>query len=60
MKISTFVKHYHNIQDRLLLPYDSYFYCFVVFHPGFGNPASAYKWEETLPVAEQKVNLLLP
>ena len=42
MKISTFVEYYHNIHKTgYFYPYDPYFDCFVVFHPGFGNPAEA-------------------
>lgn len=51
MKISTYVDYYHNIHKTgHFYPYDPYFDCFVVFHPGFGNSASAHEWEETLPL----------
>ncbi|KAF1844092.1 uncharacterized protein K460DRAFT_397249 [Cucurbitaria berberidis CBS 394.84] len=51
MKISTFVEYYQNIHKKgHFYPYDPYFDCFVVFHPGFGNPASMHEWEETLPL----------
>ncbi|KAJ6192710.1 zinc-finger of mitochondrial splicing suppressor 51-domain-containing protein [Bipolaris maydis] len=60
MKISTFVEYYHNIHKTgYFYPYDPYFDCFVVFHPGFGNPASAHEWEETLPLLlETKVPII--
>ncbi|RMZ73134.1 mrna processing [Pyrenophora seminiperda CCB06] len=60
MKISTFVDYFHNIHKTgYFYPYDPYFDCFVVFHPGFGNPASAHEWEETLPLLlETKVPII--
>ncbi|KAF2120033.1 zinc-finger of mitochondrial splicing suppressor 51-domain-containing protein [Lophiotrema nucula] len=51
LKISTFVEYYHTLHKTgHFYPYDPYFDVFVVFHPGFGNPASMHEWEETLPL----------
>ncbi|KAH7128810.1 zinc-finger of mitochondrial splicing suppressor 51-domain-containing protein [Dendryphion nanum] len=51
LKISTIVDYYHTLhKSGYFYPYDPYFDCFVVFHPGFGNPASLHDWEETLPL----------
>ena len=50
MKISTYVEYYHTLhQAQEFYPYDPYFDCFMLFHPGLGHPASAHEWEETLP-----------
>lgn len=60
MKISTFVENYENIHKTgYFYPYDPYFDCFVVFHPGFGNAASMHEWEETIPLLlETKVPII--
>jgi splicing suppressor protein 51 len=60
MKISTFVEYYHTLhKSGHFYPYDPYFDCFVVFHPGFGNPAAMHEWEETLPLLlETKVPII--
>ncbi|KAH8843478.1 hypothetical protein MCOR27_001337 [Pyricularia oryzae] len=51
MKISTIVDYYHNIhRTGHFAPYDPYFDCFVLFHPGLGHPASAHEWSETVPM----------
>ncbi|KAL2271655.1 hypothetical protein VTJ83DRAFT_1026 [Remersonia thermophila] len=51
MKISTIVDYYHTIHKTgYFWPYDPYFDCFVMFHPGLGHPASSHEWEETLPM----------
>ncbi|EWG44184.1 hypothetical protein FVEG_05339 [Fusarium verticillioides 7600] len=51
MKISTIVDYYHTVhQTQHFAPYDPYFDCFVLFHPGLGHPASSHEWEETLPL----------
>jgi len=51
MKISTIVDYYHTIHKTgYFHPYDPYFDCFVLFHPGLGHPASSHEWEETLPL----------
>ncbi|KAL7275179.1 translational activator for mitochondrial COX1 [Rhizina undulata] len=50
MKISTFVEYFHTLHEaNAFAPYDLYFDCFVLFHPGLGHPGSAAEWEETLP-----------
>ncbi|KAG5951723.1 hypothetical protein E4U53_002426 [Claviceps sorghi] len=60
MKISTIVDYYHTIhQTGHFAPYDPYFDCFVLFHPGLGHPASSHEWEETLPLLlETKVPII--
>ncbi|KEY70226.1 hypothetical protein S7711_04335 [Stachybotrys chartarum IBT 7711] len=60
MKISTIVDYYHTIhQTGHFAPYDPYFDCFVLFHPGLGHPASSHDWEETLPLLlETKVPII--
>lgn len=51
MKISTIVDYYHTIHKTgHFYPYDPYFDCFVLFHPGLGHPASSHEWEETIPL----------
>ncbi|KAK7951706.1 uncharacterized protein PG986_007434 [Apiospora aurea] len=51
MKISTIVDYYHTIHKTgLFAPYDPYFDCFVLFHPGLGHPASSHEWSETIPL----------
>lgn len=51
MKISTIVEYYHTIHKTgHFAPYDPYFDCFVLFHPGLGHPASSHEWEDTLPL----------
>lgn len=50
MKITTYVDYFHTLHEAsLFYPYDPYFDCFMLFHPGLGHPASAHEWEETLP-----------
>ena len=60
IKISTFVEYYHTLhQAGLFQPYDPYFDCFVLFHPGLGHPASSHEWAETLPqLLETKVPII--
>jgi splicing suppressor protein 51 len=60
MKISTFVEYYHTLHDMgAFAPYDPYFDCFVLFHPGLGHPGSAQEWEATLPrLLETKLPVL--
>ncbi|KAI5465593.1 PXA domain-containing protein [Mariannaea sp. PMI_226] len=60
MKISTIVDYYHTIhQTGHFAPYDPYFDCFVLFHPGLGHPASTHEWEQTLPMLlETKVPII--
>lgn len=51
LKISTIVDYYHTIHKTgYFTPYDPYFDCFVLFHPGLGHPASSHEWTETLPM----------
>lgn len=51
MKISTIVDYYHTIHKTgHYYPYDPYFDCFVLFHPGLGHPASSHEWQETIPL----------
>ncbi|KXT17416.1 hypothetical protein AC579_5709 [Pseudocercospora musae] len=60
MKISTYVEYFHNLhQAQHFYPYDPYFDCFVLFHPGLGHPASSHEWSETLPqLLETKVPII--
>lgn len=51
MKISTIVDYYHTIHKTgQFYPYDPYFDCFVMFHPGLGHAASSHEWTETVPL----------
>ncbi|KAI0016691.1 zinc-finger of mitochondrial splicing suppressor 51-domain-containing protein [Xylariomycetidae sp. FL0641] len=61
MKISTIVDYYHTIHKTgLFYPYDPYFDCFVLFHPGLGHPASSHEWSETVPLLlETKAPILV-
>ena len=60
MKISTYVEYFHTLhQANEFYPYDPYFDCFMLFHPGLGHPASSHEWEETLPqLLETKVPII--
>ncbi|KAK1080459.1 translational activator for mitochondrial COX1 [Friedmanniomyces endolithicus] len=60
MKISTYVEYFHTLHAaQHFYPYDPYFDCFVLFHPGLGHPASSHEWTETLPqLLETKVPVL--
>lgn len=60
LKITTFVEYYHTLhQAELFHPFDPYFDCFVLFHPGLGHPASSHEWEETVPqLLETKVPII--
>jgi len=50
MKITTYVEYFHTLHEaQQFYPYDPYFDCFMLFHPGLGHPASAHEWEATLP-----------
>jgi splicing suppressor protein 51 len=50
MKISTYVEYYHTLHEaQHFVPYDPYFDCFVLFHPGLGHPSSSHEWEKTVP-----------
>ncbi|KAI1378254.1 PXA domain-containing protein [Hypoxylon crocopeplum] len=51
MKISTIVDYYHTLHKTgQFYPYDPYFDCFVMFHPGLGHAASSHEWTETVPL----------
>lgn len=60
MKITTYVDYFHNMhQSHMFQPYDPYFDCFMLFHPGLGHPTSSHEWEETLPqLLETKVPVI--
>ncbi len=50
MKVSTYVEYYHTLHKAgHFAPYDPYFDCFVLFHPGLGHPASSHEWQDTIP-----------
>jgi hypothetical protein len=57
MKITTYVEYFHTLHEaNHFYPYDPYFDCFMLFHPGLGHPASSHEWEKTLPqLLETKV-----
>ncbi|KAI4257043.1 MAG: hypothetical protein LQ352_001807 [Teloschistes flavicans] len=59
-KITTFTEYYHTMHKaQYFQPFDPYFDCFVLFHPGLGHPASAHEWEETIPLLlETKVPII--
>ncbi|KAH8165411.1 hypothetical protein CIB48_g2843 [Xylaria polymorpha] len=61
MKISTIVDYYHTLHKTgHFYPYDPYFDCFVMFHPGLGHPASSHEWTETVPLLlETKAPILV-
>lgn len=61
MKISTIVDYYHTVHKTgLFHPYDPYFDCFMLFHPGLGHPASSHEWTETVPLLlETKAPILV-
>ncbi|EFR02920.1 Mss51p [Nannizzia gypsea CBS 118893] len=60
MKITTYVDYFHTMHKaNMFAPYDPYFDCFMLFHPGLGHPASSHEWEETLPcLLETKVPII--
>ncbi|OKL58369.1 hypothetical protein UA08_06229 [Talaromyces atroroseus] len=60
MKITTYVDYFHTMHDaQYFYPYDPYFDCFMLFHPGLGHPASSHEWEATLPkLLETKVPII--
>ncbi|KAL2009296.1 hypothetical protein VTN00DRAFT_7490 [Thermoascus crustaceus] len=60
LKITTYVEYFHTMHKaQYFQPYDPYFDCFMLFHPGLGHPASSHEWEETLPqLLETKVPIL--
>ncbi|KIX07502.1 uncharacterized protein Z518_02155 [Rhinocladiella mackenziei CBS 650.93] len=60
MKITTYVEYFHTLHEaNLFYPYDPYFDCFMLYHPGLGHPASSHEWEKTLPqLLETKVPVI--
>lgn len=51
MKITTIVNYWHEIyKTQYFHPFDPYFDCFVLFHPGLGHPASSHEWRDTVPM----------
>ncbi|OAL34314.1 hypothetical protein AYO20_06367 [Fonsecaea nubica] len=60
MKITTYVDYFHTLHEaNAFYPYDPYFDCFMLFHPGLGHPASSLEWENTLPrLLETKIPVL--
>ena len=60
LKISTIVDYFHTVyQTGQFAPYDPYFDCFMLFHPGLGHPASSHEWEQTLPaLLETKIPII--
>ncbi|KAH8595806.1 zinc-finger of mitochondrial splicing suppressor 51-domain-containing protein [Bisporella sp. PMI_857] len=61
MKISTYVEYYNTLHEAgQFYPYDPYFDCFVLFHPGLGHPASSHEWAGTIPqLLETKVPIIV-
>lgn len=61
LKISTYVEYYHTLHEAgQFYPYDPYFDCFMLFHPGLGHPASSHEWAKTVPqLLETKVPILV-
>lgn len=50
MKITTYVEYFHTLHEaNQFYPYDPYFDCFMLYHPGLGHPASSQEWEQTIP-----------
>jgi hypothetical protein len=60
MKITTYVDYFHTLHEaNLFYPYDPYFDCFMLYHPGLGHPASSHEWEKTIPqLLETKVPII--
>lgn len=59
-KLSTYVEYYHTMHKTgYFYPFDPYFDCFVLFHPGLGHPASSHEWQDTVPMLlETKVPII--
>ena len=59
-KLNTYMEYYHTMhQTGYFSPFDPYFDCFVLFHPGLGHPASSHEWEDTIPMLlETKVPII--
>jgi len=60
LKISTYVEYFQTLHEaNLFYPYDPYFDCFMLFHPGLGHPASSQEWEGAIPqLLETKVPII--
>ena len=60
LKITTYVEYFHTLHEaNLFYPYDPYFDCFMLYHPGLGHPASSHEWADTLPrLLETKVPII--
>ncbi|ETN45914.1 uncharacterized protein HMPREF1541_00095 [Cyphellophora europaea CBS 101466] len=60
MKITTFVDYFHTLHEaQQFAPYDPYFDCFMLYHPGLGHPASSHEWQSTIPqLLETKVPII--
>jgi hypothetical protein len=60
LKITTYVDYFHTLHEaKMFYPYDPYFDCFMLYHPGLGHPASSHEWTETLPqLLETKVPVI--
>lgn len=51
LKITTIVEYYQTLHEaQYFQPFDPYFDCFMLFHPGLGHPASSHEWEPALPL----------
>lgn len=61
LKISTYVEYYNTLHEAgQFYPYDPYFDCFMLFHPGLGHPASSHEWASTIPqLLETKVPIIV-
>ena len=61
LKITTFVEYYQTMHKaNYFHPYDPYFDCFMLYHPGLGHPASSHEWAEVIPqLLETKVPILV-
>ena len=60
LKLSTFTEYYQTLHTaQIFQPFDPYFDCFVLFHPGLGHPASSHEWADVLPqLLETKVPII--
>lgn len=60
MKITTYVDYFHTLHEaQQFAPYDPYFDCFMLYHPGLGHPASSHEWQQTIPqLLETKIPII--
>lgn len=60
MKITTYVEYFQTMhKSGYFAPYDPYFDCFMLFHPGLGHPASEHDWADAIPMMlETKVPII--